>query len=90
VPENLTAVQSSGILENALRNNPVAGRKVASVKISGSIATVSMIDFPMQAMPPIAKTKFYSSLTEAAKSNDVKIIVFVDSKTGAEIERKEF
>jgi len=90
VPENKTAGQSSGILENALRNNPVAGRKVASVKISGSIATVSMIDFPMQAMPPFAKTKFYSSLTEAAKSNDVKTIVFVDSKTGAELERKEF
>lgn len=77
-------------LEAALRNNPVAGRKFGSLTISGDTATVKMVDFPMQGMPPFAKDKFYSSLADAAKSSGVKTIIFVDSATGNEMDRKSW
>ncbi len=77
-------------LESALRDNPVAGRKFESLAISGDTASAKMKDFPMQGMPPYAKEKFYASLAEAAKSSGVKTVIFVDSATGSELDRKSW
>lgn len=90
VVPNASTQRSSSAFEQALLNNPVAGRKVEAITIKGSVATARMNNFPMAAMPPYAKDKFYSSLVDAAGQSGVKTVVFVDAASGAELERKEF
>jgi hypothetical protein len=46
-------------------------------------------NFPMQAMPPFAKEKFFSGLKKAAadtKLEGVTTLTFIDADSGAEME----
>jgi hypothetical protein len=46
-------------------------------------------NFPMQAMPPFAKEKFFSGLKKAAADNKlegVSTLAFIDADTGADMD----
>lgn len=73
-----------------VRANPVAGPKFVSYE-TGDNNTLRLLfrSFPMQAMPPFAKEKFFGNLKKAAvdaKLDGVAAIVFVDADSGAQME----
>jgi len=87
-----SGAQSSGVdgFIAVLRANPVAGPKFVSYE-TGKPSTLRLLfrNFPMQAMPPFAKEKFFSGLKKAAadtKLDGVKTITFVDVDSGSEME----
>lgn len=73
-----------------VRANPVAGPKFMSYE-TGQKGTLRLLfrNFPMQAMPPFAKEKFFSGLKKAAADNTlegVSTLAFIDADTGAEMD----
>lgn len=73
-----------------VRANPVAGPKFMSYETAKD-GTLRLLfrNFPMQAMPPFAKEKFFSGLKKAAadtKLEGVATLAFVDADSGAEME----
>ncbi len=73
-----------------VRANPVAGPKFMSYE-TGKNGTLLLLfrNFPMQAMPPFAKEKFFSGLKKAAadtKLEGVTTLTFIDADSGAEME----
>jgi tetratricopeptide (TPR) repeat protein len=72
-----------GAIEQMVRNIPFAGPKVGSVEWPDQLkAKVMMDNFPMDEMPPFAKTKFLSDLKDgidaAKKDNNVSAPVELD------------
>jgi tetratricopeptide (TPR) repeat protein len=62
-PPVATATTFHGQVEEVVRTLPVAGTKVGTVKWPSELkANVTMNNFPMDRMPPIAKEKFLSDL----------------------------
>jgi len=72
---------------DALKQSPVAGPKFSSAKEEGDELKLYFHDFPMQAMPPFAKEKFYTKLREAAQASALKQLIFLDSSTNQELDR---
>jgi tetratricopeptide (TPR) repeat protein len=70
-------------LDSYFRKHAIVGAKLLEIKRDGSTALLTLKDFPMSAMPPFAKDKFYSSVKEAAKAEPaIKTIEFQDGATG--------
>jgi len=71
---------------NAVRTNPVAGTKfVRADDKDPTVLKLYFKDFPMQAMPPFAKQKFFSGLQDRvrqAKLTELRRIDFIDADTG--------
>jgi tetratricopeptide (TPR) repeat protein len=83
-----------GAIERMVRGLPIAGPKVGSVQWPDQLkAKVLMDNFPMDQMPPFAKTKFLTDLTAgidaAKKDNNISSPVeldIVDSASGRVME----
>lgn len=73
----------------AIRRNPIAGPKFVEFSESEDKTVLSLIfrDFPMQAMPPFAKEKFFQGVRDAAKGTGYKAVKFMEFGTGKEMER---
>jgi tetratricopeptide (TPR) repeat protein len=74
----------------AVRNNPVAGSKFVRAESEGD-GTLRLFfsDFPMQAMPPFAKEKFFQGIKDKAAAQREKTfrrVVFLDEKSGTEMD----
>jgi tetratricopeptide (TPR) repeat protein len=77
-----------GAVEEMVRGLPIAGPKVGSVQWPDKLkARVMMDNFPMEQMPPFAKTKFLSDLKagidSAKKDNNISSPVEVNIVDGA-------
>jgi tetratricopeptide (TPR) repeat protein len=75
-------------VEEMVRGLPIAGPKVTTVEWPDKLkAKVFMTDFPMDQMPPFAKTKFLTDLKagidSAKKNNNISSPVEVDIVDGA-------
>lgn len=74
----------------AVKNNPIAGQKFVKSEVKGGTEVLLYFrDFPMQAMPPFAKEKFFNGLkqkADSARRSGIRKISFVDSSTGTEME----
>lgn len=94
-PRGLPAANPLGldVIINAIKNNPIAGRKYSRFDNSDpAVLKLYFKDFPMQAMPPFAKDKFFGGVREKAKLAAVttlKQIVFLDADTGMEMDKIE-
>lgn len=73
-------------IDDAIKSNPIAGNKFVKSEQVGEVLNLYFKDFPMQAMPPFAKEKFFSQLYPQVPSG-VKEIVFLDSESGKELDR---
>ncbi|MBF6567941.1 MAG: tetratricopeptide repeat protein [Candidatus Binataceae bacterium] len=63
------ATTFAAAVEQAVRNLPIAGDKVASVQWPSSThARIAMQNFPMNAMPPFARDKFLSDLKSGVRN----------------------
>lgn len=67
----------------ALRNHPMIGSKLNSVTQEGTELVIKMSDFPMSAMPPFAKTKFFTTISGYPGLAGITNLRFVDVSTGA-------
>ena len=68
-----------------LKKNRIAGPKLNKWKISANSLLLYFDDFPMAAMPPFAKEKFFKIIKENAKGADlaeINEVQFVDRKSG--------
>lgn len=77
-------------LANFVAGNPVAGPKYVRFE-SSSADTLRFYfrNFPMGAMPPMAKTRFYSGIKQKADElqlKDLKKIIFLDADSGKELD----
>jgi tetratricopeptide (TPR) repeat protein len=73
----------SGI-EADIRNNPVAGPKFVYAKIDKDALILNFANFPMAAMPPFAKEKFFNTVRESVERNkltQIKVVKFLDHGT---------
>ena len=79
-----------GELVLAVKNNPIAGQKFVKSEVKGGTEVLLYFkDFPMQAMPPFAKEKFFNGLkgkAESARRSGVRKITFIDVTTGTEMD----
>jgi tetratricopeptide (TPR) repeat protein len=78
-----TSKDFHGAIEQMVRNIPFAGPKVGSVQWPDQLkAKVMMDNFPMDEMPPFAKTKFLTDLKDgidaAKKDNNISAPVELD------------
>lgn len=83
------AALKDGPIVEYVKNNQIAGPKYESYELTESNELVlNFKNFPMQAMPPFAKEKFFSSLKEATKSESSKPskIIFRDAQTGQDLD----
>ena len=70
-----------------LKDNPVAGPKIQGFDVEDDVFVVYVSKFPMQAMPPFAKEKFFGGIIKFVKDNEIselKSIRFVDQLSGKE------
>lgn len=76
-----------------IQQNPIAGPKFVSFDTpSDQMLKVFFRAFPMEAMPPFAKEKFYSSIrTKAAELNlsSLKTVEFIDADSGKVLDSLE-
>ncbi len=71
-------------LDSDIRSNPIAGPKFVYAKMEGDTLLLNFANFPMAAMPPIAKEKFLGSIRESITKNKltkVKRLKFIDHST---------
>ncbi|MCI5066337.1 tetratricopeptide repeat protein [bacterium] len=59
------------LLGEFLSKNPVAGPKIQDFAIEGDVFVVLVEDFPMQAMPPFAKEKFFSGIRQFVSEREI-------------------
>ena len=71
-------------LRDTIKNNPIAGPKFddLSFESSSKEVTLSFSNFPMEGMPPFARTKFISSITSNIPADSAETLVFVDKESG--------
>lgn len=83
VPRGVTANPVAGYV----MRNPIAGPKFVGVeeREDGSIVELYFRDFPMSAMPPFAKEKFFAGIKEAASGTKIKTVTFVDKVSGEKL-----
>lgn len=75
----------------SIKANPVAGPKFVRYDDAND-GTLKLVfaNFPMSQMPPFAKEKFFGGIKAAAKQNGlekISAVSFIDSATGAEMEK---
>lgn len=85
----LSQEESLPVIVQAVRQNPVAGPKFVSFESKDEILVLRFRDFPMQAMPPVAKDKFFGSLRNVAKAGEFRVIHFVDHSSSTVMEKLE-
>lgn len=61
-------------LAQFIKENPVAGPKITDFQVEGESLSIITRDFPMGAMPPFAKEKFFSGIREFAKERGLESI----------------
>lgn len=87
VPEKSLPIDK---LVGAMKSNPVAGPKFVRGEMKGSDTVLLFFkDFPMQAMPPFAKEKFFTSVKSSASeavAAGVRKITFMEASDGSELE----
>jgi len=83
---SLEAQGAGGGVDKVIRTNPVAGDKFVKSEQKGEVLNLYFKNFPMQAMPPFAKEKFFGQLYPQVPAG-TKEIVFMDSESGQELER---
>ncbi|MCB0354609.1 MAG: tetratricopeptide repeat protein [Bdellovibrionales bacterium] len=83
--QEVTQLSEPAIVQ-AVRTNPVAGSKFAGFEEHDSILILFFHDFPMQAMPPFAKEKFFAALREKSDGK-IKEVHFVDQPSGKVMEK---
>jgi hypothetical protein len=72
-----------------IRNNPIAGPKFVYAKIDKEALILNFANFPMAAMPPFAKEKFFNSIKESIERNkltQIKMVKFLDHGTNEMME----
>jgi tetratricopeptide (TPR) repeat protein len=91
LPRGQTASQGVPVIIAAIQNNPIAGQKFVRFEDKDpAVLRLYFKDFPMQAMPPFAKEKFYSGIRAKVKEAQVptlKEIQFLDADSGLEMDR---
>jgi hypothetical protein len=79
------------VIISAIQNNPIAGQKFVRFEDKDpAVLRLYFKDFPMQAMPPFAKEKFYSGIRAKVKEAQVptlKEIQFLDADSGLEMDK---
>jgi tetratricopeptide (TPR) repeat protein len=76
-------------LAQYFKGNPIAGPKFVTLSLSKGVAQATFKEFPMAAMPPFAKEKFFSGIKKFIADQgitEVQSIEFVDSASGAIME----
>lgn len=79
--------QAEALVEH-IRRNPIAGPKLQAFAEKDGILFLAFQDFPMAAMPEVARAKFFSGIDEKAKilgKLPFSSIVFVEHNTGEEL-----
>jgi hypothetical protein len=71
-------------LRDTIKNNPIAGPKFDDLSFSSSDKAVTLLfsNFPMEGMPPFAKTKFISSITKSIPAGSAGTLIFRDKESG--------
>lgn len=74
--------------EKSIRSNPVAGPKFVKLQAEGQILRLYFKEFPMSAMPEVARQKFIGGLQ--GKIKELKLsafsqLEFIDADTGAKL-----
>ena len=92
-PQTGEVLSDEQSIVQAIRNNPVAGPKFVDFKRQSEDTLVLYLkDFPMQAMPPFAKEKFFSGLKASVPvgaQSKIKTIVFADKESGQVMDKLE-
>lgn len=73
--------QKTKDINEVLKTNSVTSRKFVRSEINGEELKLYFKDFPMEAMPPFAKEKFFKTVKENSEDS-VKKIIFIDSVSG--------
>jgi tetratricopeptide (TPR) repeat protein len=68
-----------------LEENEITRQKFAASRLEGDMLTIYFVDFPMEAMPPFAKEKFFSRLKEATKGSGLKSLRIADADSDKEL-----
>ena len=78
-------------LETYFKNHPIIGRKLVSYSESKDLVTLTVKEFPFEAMPDVAKEKLSQGMLSYLKENglesDITTLVFVDSASKLELGR---
>ena len=71
-------------LRDTIKNNPIAGPKFDDLSFSSSDKAVTLLfsNFPMEGMPPFARTKFISSITNSIPADSAGSLIFRDKESG--------
>ncbi len=70
-------------LESFIRTHQILGPKVVSIESSGEELKVSLRQFPVEQMPPVARNVFVSKLQKAMlEDKDINSCTLIDSETG--------
>ncbi|MCB0309643.1 MAG: hypothetical protein KDD42_00325 [Bdellovibrionales bacterium] len=87
-PESQVEQEASGSIERFVKNNPVSGSHFVGSKRAGDVMKLYFKSFPMSAMPPFAKEKFFGKLKEEAKQDSqIKVVEFYDEDTDTMMDR---
>ncbi len=90
-PRGQTAPRGVPLIISAIQNNPIAGQKFVRFEDKDpAVLRLYFKDFPMQAMPPFAKEKFYSGIRAKVKEAQLatlKEIQFLDADSGLELDK---
>jgi tetratricopeptide (TPR) repeat protein len=83
--------ESLRTFEAAIRRHPIAGSKIAGVTLeeSDKKVMVSVKDFPMEAMPPFARKKFFETLFSYPEASGLEEIIFIDEASKRELAREK-
>ena len=77
-------------LSDYVKSNPVAGPKFITAKPNGEFIELHFANFPMKAMPPVAKEKFFSGLKQQVQKDKLeekyKALVFIDHATAEKMD----
>jgi tetratricopeptide (TPR) repeat protein len=74
--------------EKSIRNNPVAGPKFVRLQAEGQILRLYFKEFPMSAMPEVARQKFIGGLQSKLKELKLSVynqLEFIDADTGSKL-----
>lgn len=81
--------QTSTLVIEHIKNNPVAGRKFIDATVSGTTLTINLDNFPMAQMPPFVKQKFTGAIREKAFSpgSALTTVILYDKTNAVELDR---
>ena len=86
-----SAAAIDSVIDTFFKSNPVAGPKYVETEIRpGGVIAPHFRDFPISAMPPFAKEKFFGGIKAFVSSHPelgINEVVFVEATTGKELDR---